>query len=136
MAERRPERVLGPGHNEFWDWCKRGELRLQNCRRCNTLMWPVVQACEHCGHMDFEWQAMSGRGKVVSWCSFEQDYYRGLFTIPHDTVLVELEEGPLFIGNPANFRFEETVLNMPVKVCFLDCEDSAGRFMLPIFEKV
>lgn len=98
-------------------------------------MWPAVKHCEGCGNDSFTWQAMSGRGKVVSWCSFEHDYYKGLFKIPHDTILVELDEGPFFISNPANFTYEDISHLMPVVVSFLKCEDSAGKFNLPVFEK-
>ena len=46
------------------------------------------------------WAPMSGRGRIVSWCTFERDYYAGILPIPWETILVELEEGPLFISNP------------------------------------
>jgi uncharacterized OB-fold protein len=78
---------------------------------------------------------MSGRGKIVSWCTFERDYYGGIMPIPHDTILVELEEGPLFVSNPKGFSWPETKVGMPVTLSFLDCEDSAGAFRLPVFEK-
>ena len=28
-AEKRPDRTLGLNHDTFWDWCGKGELRLQ-----------------------------------------------------------------------------------------------------------
>lgn len=137
MIERRPDRTLGPVHDEFWAWCDRQELRLQRCRTCAGLSWPVVaNGCEHCGGPDMTWERMSGLGKVVSWCSFEHDYYRGTMPVPYDTILVELEEGPLFISNPSGFSGQDVTPQMPVKVAFLACEDAAGRFSLPVFEKV
>lgn len=131
MAEKRPDRTLGPGHDDFWAWCGKGELRLPRCRHCNTLAWPVVPVCENCGGEKFSWEPMSGRGKLVSWCSFERDYYAGMLPMPWPTILVELDEGVLFISNPAgieDFRF-----SMPVRVSFIECEDKAGRFSLPVF---
>ena len=71
----------------------------------------------------------------MSWCTFEGDYYNGVLPIPYDTILVELEEGPLFISNPRGFTWWDIKLNMPVKIAFIDCEDSAGAFRLPIFDK-
>ena len=50
---------------------------------------------------------MSGRGTIASWCTFERDYYYGLLPIPWDTILVELEEGPLFISNPQGFTWRD-----------------------------
>jgi uncharacterized OB-fold protein len=135
MAERRPDRVRGPGHDDFWAWCNKGELRLQRCEQCSHLVWPVVPACELCGCDRFTWQRMSGHGKVVSWCTFEYDYYAGVLQLPYETILVELEEGPLFISNPVDLTWRDITPNMPVTLAFRACEDAAGEFQLPVFEK-
>ena len=74
-------------------------------------------------------------GKVVSWCTFEHDYYRGTLPIPYDTILVELAEGPLFVSNPADFGWQDIVADLPVKLAFIDCEDSGGPFRLPVFAR-
>ena len=135
MAQRRPDRTLGPGHDEFWDWCNKGELRLQRCANCHKVSWPVVKACEHCNHTQLSWERMSGHGKIASWCTFERDYTEGLLPVPWETVLVELEEGPLFISNPQGLTWKDMKAGLPVKLDFLDCEDSKGAFRLPVFGK-
>lgn len=135
MLQRRPDRVLGPGHDEFWQWCAKQELRLQRCTQCGKIAWPVVKNCEHCGGNAFGWARMSGRGKLVSWCTFERDYYGGRLPIPWETILVELEEGALFISNPAGFTWRDMSLGLPLRLAFLDCEDSAGPFKLPVFDR-
>ena len=135
VAEKRPPRTLGRGHDTFWDWCGKGELRLQKCTSCGGINWPVRQTCEFCGSDEFAWEAMSGRGKVVSWCSFHQDYYGGTMLRPYDCLLVELEEGVLFLSNPLGFGFEDVALGMDVAVQFIACEDDAGLFSLPVFAK-
>lgn len=133
--QTRPDRTLGPGHNEFWRWTAAGELRLQRCARCGELAWPVVRACEACRSSELRWEKMSGHGKLVSWCTFERDYTRGLLPIPWDTILVELDEGALFISNPQGFSWPEMVAGMPVELAFLACRDSHGEFALPVFRK-
>jgi uncharacterized OB-fold protein len=135
MAERRPNRTLGPGHDEFWAWCEAGELRLQRCGRCGQLTWPVAEACEHCDSTALSWEKMSGRGRIVSWATFVQDYYAGLLTTPYDTILVELEEGVLFTSDPLGFTADGIEAGMAVKLAFIDCEDAAGPFRLPVFER-
>jgi uncharacterized OB-fold protein len=135
MAQRRPDRTLGPGHDEFWAWCAKGELRLQRCSSCGRISWPVVEACEFCGCKDMTWAPMSGRGKIAGWCTFERDYYSGVLPMPWDTILVELDEGPLFLSNPKGFGWPEAKVGMPVKLALIECEDSAGIFRLPVFEK-
>jgi len=135
MVEKRPDRVRGANHDEFWAWCEKGELRLQRCATCRRLSWPVVKACEYCDGGDLSWERMSGRGKIVSWCTFERDYYSGLLPIPWETILVELEEGALFISNPVDMTWKDIEFDMPVKLAFAQCEDSGGVFSLPVFER-
>jgi uncharacterized protein len=135
VVEKRPDRVRGPGHDDFWAWCGRGELRIQRCARCNRLSWPVVQVCEHCGSGELVWDQVSGRGKIVSWCTFERDYSRGLLPLPWESILVELDEGAMMISNPLGLTWRDLELHMPVKVAFLDCEDASGAFKLPVFER-
>ena len=135
MAQGRPPRTLGPGHDQFWGWCARGELRLQKCGSCGGLTWPVRQSCECCASAELVWEQMSGRGKVVSWCSFHQDYYGGTMPLPYDCILVELEEGVLFLSNPDGFGADDVVPEMAVAVRFIDCEDAGGGFRLPVFAR-
>ena len=102
---------------------------------CGGINWPVRQTCEFCGNAEFAWEAMSGRGKVVSWCSFHQDYYAGILPRPYDCILVELAEGVLFLSNPSGFSIDDIELDMPVEVRFIDCEDGGGAFKLPVFAR-
>jgi uncharacterized OB-fold protein len=136
MAETRPNRVRGPGHDDFWAACAKGELRLQRCGACGRLSWPVTRACEHCGSDALSWERMSGRGRLASWCAIVQDYYRGLLPLPWPTILIELEEGAMFVSNPHGFGWDDFRLDLPVKLAFIDCEDDAGPFRLPVFERL
>jgi uncharacterized OB-fold protein len=134
VGERRPNRVTGPGHDEFWEYCAAGELRIQRCEACGHRSWPPVESCERCGRRHLTWELASGGGRVVSWCTFERQYYPEL-DVPWDTILVELDEGPLFISNPQGFTNEELAQGTRVRLAFLDCEDDNGTFRLPVFEK-
>lgn len=134
LTEKRPDRTLGGPHSEFWDWCAKGELRLQKCTSCGQYTWPPTEACEACGGA-MEWQRMSGRGKLASWCTFERPYYGDMMPVPYDTILVELEEGPLFLSNPQGYTWREMEVGMPVALAFVDCEDTNGGFQLPVFAR-
>jgi uncharacterized OB-fold protein len=136
MAERRPNRYLaGPADHAFWAWCARGELRLQRCGSCGRLSWPVSETCDYCGSDALDWEQMSGRGRIVSWATFVQDYYGGVLPVPYDTILVELEEGVLFTSNPLGFGAADIAAGMAVRLAFIDCEDDAGAFSLPVFAR-
>ena len=134
MVERRPNRVRGSGHDEFWAYCGAGELRMQRCGPCRHLSWPPVGECERCESTAPTWELLSGVGSVASWCTFERRYYAEL-DVPWDTILVELDEGPLFISNPSGFSCDDVVHGMRVRVTFIDCEDEGGQFRLPVFER-
>ena len=77
---------------------------------------------------------MAGTGRLQSWATFEQKYY-DVLPIPWDTILVELDEGALFVSNPVDFSPDDMVLDMAVQVDFLDCEDDRGAFLLPAFRR-
>jgi uncharacterized protein len=134
VRERRPDRVRGIHHDEFWSFAASDELRLQRCGSCRHISWPCVDSCENCGSDVLIWERLTGKGKVISWCTFEKQYYSDL-PVPWDTILVELEEGPCFISNPHGFRANDITPGMAVKVTFLDCEDEGGAFRLPVFER-
>ena len=137
MVQRRPDRTLGPPHDDFWAWCDKGELRIQRCASCGELNWPAVSACENCSASSgLSWERMSGRGRVASFCTFERDYYAGMLPMPFETILVELEEGPLFVSNPVDATWRDLAVGLPVELEFVTCEDSAGSFQLPVFRVV
>ncbi len=132
VTERRPDRVLGGPHDEFWAYCDADELRLQRCGECHELNWPPVRACEHCGGTGLSWERLSGRGTIFSWCSLHQQYYESLDT-PWDAILVALDEGPLFVSDPVGFGYDDITFGKPVAVQFIPCHDGHGEFRLPVF---
>ena len=97
--------------------------------------WPIVTTCEQCGSEKMEFERLSGKGKLVSWCRFERPYYGDLLPVPWDTILVELDEGPWFISNPQGFTNDHAQEAMRLQVAFLECEDQHGTFSLPVFER-
>jgi hypothetical protein len=133
VAHKRPDRTLGGDNDRFWQGCEREELHLPRCTCCGMLAWPIEAACTTCRGHTFAWERLSGRGTIVSWCTFERDYYQGHFPIPWECILVELEEGALFISNPDGLTWEDMRVGLPVAVAFLPCEDQAGTFNLPVF---
>jgi uncharacterized OB-fold protein len=135
MAEKRPDRTRGPLHDDFWAFCAKGELHLQRCGACHKLTWPVAKVCQYCASPALAWERMSGHGKIVSWVTFERDYYNGVLPIPWETILVELDEGPLFISNPQGLTWKDIEFGMPVQVAFTECEDSGGTYSLPVFRR-
>jgi uncharacterized OB-fold protein len=133
MPTPRPDRTLRGDHDtRFWMHCSKGELAIQHCDKCQTYFWPPVEACGSCGAADMPVRMMSGRGKVRSYCTFERQYYPE-YPPPWTTVLIELDEGPLFISNTPGIASDDLKDGMALTVEFLDAEDKHGPFSLPVF---
>ncbi len=133
MTERRPNRILGPLHDPFWHHCDREQLALQRCMSCEHRPWPPVATCEQCGSDSLRWEPVSGQGKLLSWCRFDHDYYLGAMPMPYWNIVVELDEGPIFISNPSQLDQSDFVAGLPLRVSFQQCEDEHGPFRLPVF---
>jgi len=133
---KRPPRTLRDAHDRrFWEYCAAGELRMQRCAACAKLAWPPAgqdDHCDACGGNQFSWERLSGRGRLRSFCTFERQYYPEC-PPPWTVILVELEEGPLFISDPQGFGPEDAREGMPLALAFLACVDEHGEFRLPVF---
>jgi uncharacterized OB-fold protein len=138
MAERmqrRPNRTLRSVDEPFWRHCADDELWLQRCHDCGRLQWPPVDDCQPCGTSDLDWERVSGAGVIRSSGRYGRQYLSEC-PVPWDVVLVELNDGPLFIANPVGFDSETVTDGLPVAVTFIDAVDDHGAFRLPVFEHV
>ena len=133
MTDRRPDRTLRKIDVPFWEHCAAGELRIPMCESCRALQWPVAERCEVCGAEEFVWTRMSGRGRLRSSCTFERQYHDEC-PPPWHVVLIELDEGPLFVSN-LDQEIDDADLDdgMRVDLHFVTCSDAAGTFRLPVF---
>jgi uncharacterized OB-fold protein len=77
----------------YFRFCAQGELRLQRCKACDLMRYPVGPACPWCSGNAFEWTAVSGRGTVYSYTEVRHPVL-GAFRerVPYLTLLVELDE--------------------------------------------
>jgi len=117
----------------FWEYCKAGELRVQRCLTCAKLRHPPRPGCPVCGSLEFEWQRLSGRGRVYTYAVSRQAVHPALEgLIPHTTIVVELEEGVLMTSNLVD-RADEVEIGQPVEVVF---EPVSEDISLPKFRFV
>lgn len=136
MADRRPDRAMGPNHDTFWEYCTQGEFRLQRCDRCGTVQFPPVALCSECLSEAMTWTKMQGTGTVLSHCTFMRQYYPEC-PVPWHALLVELDEGPSLIGTPTDMSIpeEDMKVGTRVRVVLQDVEDSHGPFKIPAWVK-
>ncbi|MEE8338290.1 MAG: Zn-ribbon domain-containing OB-fold protein [Dehalococcoidia bacterium] len=118
----------------FWDYCRKGELRMQRCVQCGVFRHPPRAMCRHCGSMEAEWAAVSGRGAVYSYTVTHQPIHPALVDlVPHVAVLVELDEGVRLTSNVVDCAPDEIEIGMAVEVVF---EQINQEITLPKFRRV
>ncbi len=125
-----------PEARPFWEGCRRHELWLPYCGRCQRFFFYPRPFCPHCFTWEVNWRRVSGRGVIHAFAV----HYRAtnpvwVEDVPYVTAIIELEEGPrLFthlVGvepDPARIRS-----GMPVEVVF---EDVNEEVTLPKFRPV
>ena len=115
----------------FWEGTKIGELRLQTCNECAHQWYPPSTHCPNCLSRDWEWRAVSGKGKVWSWVRFHQRYFAAFEKdLPYNVTFVELDEGVMMMATLRGIEDSEIRCDMPVTVAF---EDATEQQSVPYF---
>jgi uncharacterized OB-fold protein len=98
---RRPGRVLTGFAEAMWsELGVHRRLHLQRCRPNQHWWYPPAPCCPECLTDQFDWVAVDGTGRVVSWTTFHRRYLEH-FEPPSTVVVAELPEGPLLTADLA-----------------------------------
>ena len=127
-----PPRIQPP-HTEitrpYWEGCRAGELRLQQCGDCHRFQFYPRIICSHCGGEHLQWQAVTGRGRVASFTVVR----RGIspaYQAPYVVALIDLEEGPRMMSAVVGCEPEVVRVGAAVMVQFTDW---GADHVLPVF---
>jgi len=120
-----------PESEPFWEACRRHELLLQRCNRCESVWFPPSAVCPGCLSEAWSWTRTSGRGTVYSFVVFHRLYHPGFADdLPYVVAVVELEEGPRLPTALVGVASADVRCDMAVEVVF---EDVNETFTLPKF---
>lgn len=124
--------ALNADNRAFWQGGEQGELLIHHCAGCCRYFHPPAPLCAHCASFDVAPQAVSGKGKVLSYTINYQPWTPGL-EVPYVVAIIELVEqsGLQFVSNVVGMPVTDVYIDMPVRVSFLNVED----VWLPLFEK-
>ncbi|MEQ8652478.1 MAG: Zn-ribbon domain-containing OB-fold protein [Kiloniellales bacterium] len=115
----------------YWEGARKGQLLVQQCRACGHLWHPPVPICPKCQAKDYEWQPMSGRGRVYSFTVVHHPAHVAVADkVPYLVALVTLEEGPRMVANIMDTPIETVAVDMPVSLTF---QEIAPGVVLPQF---
>ncbi len=118
----------------FWANLREHRLTAQRCTACGKFFsFPPQALCPHCLSSEYEWVALSGKGKVYSYVTYHRawrpDYQD---KVPYDVSLIELDEGVRMVSNVIDCPPDDVRIGMPVEVVYEDFEE----YTLPKFRPV
>jgi uncharacterized protein len=103
----------------FWDGCRNGVLTLQRCTSCHRLRYPISPVCPHCVGREWTWEPVAGTGTIYTFVVFRHAYNDAWRErVPYAVAIVELDEGPMLIGDVTGTSPEEISVGLPVQVVF------------------
>ena len=74
-------------------------VEFARCRRCARAWLPESRECPFCLHADWQREVASGRGRLISWCTYHVAYSEELkHRLPYTIGIVELDEGPRLVS--------------------------------------
>lgn len=124
MTDDRPLPPLpqpGPDTQEFWDGCRRHELRLQRCSGCRRARFAPRPSCPHCGALEFAWFTARGSARVHAWTVVHGPTLPAFqHLVPYAAGVVELPEGVFMVGQIRGCPPDAVRAGLPVRVEFDD----------------
>jgi uncharacterized OB-fold protein len=111
--------VLHGYTKEFYEWCRKHELRFQRCQQCGAWRHPPRPMCASCHSLQWEWAPTKGQGAVYCWTTVHQALDPAFAeAVPYAAVVVELDEGPRLATWVTAISPDELRLGLPVEVWF------------------
>ena len=133
LEYKKPLPLMDGTTKEFYDSCKKHELRFQRCKQCGKWRHVPRVMCSACGSWEWEWAKSSGRGKVFTWTVVRRPMHPAFAEDPpYAPVVVELEEGVRMVTWLVVCPPDEIQAGMPVEVVFDDVNDEVA---LPKFRR-
>ena len=139
MANYLPDAVPAPHttHDDYqyWDYCRKHDLRVQQCEDCGTFRHPPRPVCAHCGKFGWKWTPVTGRGTVFSYTVADHLVHPSLKGATPYNIAVVLLEGAgdvRLVSNVIDATPDEMHVDMPVELVW---EDLPGGMTLPRFRK-
>lgn len=132
-AHAKPLPAMEGLAKEFYEYCRRRELRFQRCGDCGAWRHVPREMCAACGSWRWEWAPSSGRGTVFTWTVVARALHPAFQNdAPYAPVVIEMDEGVRLLSQVVDCAPNELAIGMPVEVVF---EDVTAEVTLPKFRR-
>jgi uncharacterized OB-fold protein len=113
----------------YWEGCRAGELRLQQCTGCGRYQFYPRILCSHCHGRELKWVAAEGHGTIASFTVVRRAISKA-YTAPYVVALIDLAEGVRMMSSIVDVEPETVRVGDPVTV---DFEAWSDELSLPVF---
>ena len=113
--------VIYPEELPYWEALRERKLKLQRCKSCEKVWFPIGPACPHCLSLEFDWAQMSGRGVIHNYVVYHKAWTPWLEKrVPYAVIQVELDEGPRLTTNLLDYPVKDIKIGMRVEAVYED----------------
>ena len=124
-----------PEFEGFWEGCRLGELRVQQCMNCQEVRFPPQPLCPMCRSTKREWIAVAGTGTVYTYSintglGAAGAILPGEHGFPYAVAVIELDSGPRMFSDFDTEHLARLTIGARVHVLF---EDIGGGLIGPNF---
>lgn len=113
-----PSVPMVPETQAFWEAALDGQLRLQRCATCSSVIWYPRTICPACGSADISWVDSPGAGVVYSFTVVRRGDGPFKDVTPYVLAYVELDEGVRLLTNVVGCAVEDVAVGMRVVAVF------------------
>lgn len=105
----------------YWEAARNGTLMLRECKACQKLHFYPRGHCPHCGSLEVNWRAASGRGRIYSYTVAD---IKGRESVMPS--IIELEEGIRITSVITGSTPESLYIGKEVHAHFVACKNQTS----------
>ena len=129
---KKPLPLLEDLTEQFYEYCRQGELRFQRCSGCDAWRHVPREMCSECGSMQWRWERSAGRGILFTWTVAARPLHPGFSdAAPYAPIVVELDEGVRLVSEMIDCAPDRLEIGAPLEVAF---EAVTPQVTLPKFK--
>jgi len=119
---------------EFYRFCRKGQLRFQRCKDCDTWRHVPREMCPECGSFKWSWERSGGKGTIFSWVVADRALHPQFYDeTPYAATVVEMDEGVRLLTEIVDCEPEDLEIGARVEVVF---DEATNKVTLPKFRLV
>lgn len=107
--------------DQFYKFLMQGKLMAGKCQKCGKMHLPPRPLCDNCYGTLFEWVAVSGKGRLLTYTVIHVAPQQFQNLAPYAIGIVELENGLKIPGMIQSIPEEQLKIGMSMNVDFSTC---------------